>query len=245
MRQLSHVTAVEAKLFLREPATWIIAVLVPTIILVALGLIFAPHLPDPKLGGQRWIDLWVPSMVVLTLATLGVNTLPTRLVKYREKGVLRRMSTTPADPSLLLIAQLAINMLVAVIALGVLLVVGNVAFGVPLPRDVPGFVAAFVLGMTSLLALGLLVAAVSPTTGIATALFVPLFVIVMTVGGVYLPRVFLPGFLQQLGEFAPPGVQAIQDAWLGTAPVHLLPLGMMALITAVAGAAAARLFRWE
>jgi ABC-2 type transport system permease protein len=245
MREFAHVASVEAKLFLREPATWIIAVVLPTIILVALGVIFAPHLPDPKLGGQRWIDVWVPSMVVLTLATLGVNTLPTRLVKYREKGVLRRMSTTPANPMLLLIAQLAINVVVAVVALGVLLAAGNLAFQVPLPRDVPGFLSAFALGMTSLLALGLLVAAVSPTTGIATALFVPVFVLVMTIGGVYLPRVFLPDILKQLGEFAPPGVQAIQDAWLGTASVQLMPLGIMALITVVAGAAAARLFRWE
>ena len=61
----------------------------------------------------------------------------------------------------------------------------------------------------------------------------------------YLPRVFLPDILKQLGEFAPPGVQAIQDAWLGTASVQLMPLGIMALITVVAGAAAARLFRWE
>jgi ABC-2 type transport system permease protein len=245
MREFTHVAAVEAKLFLREPATWIIAIVLPTIILVALGVVFAPHTADPRLGGQRWIDLWVPSMVVLTLATLGVNTLPTRLVKYREKGVLRRMSTTPANPMLLLIAQLAINMVVAVIALVVLVAVGNLGFAVPLPRDVPGFIAAFTLGMTSLLALGLLVAAVSPTTGIATALFVPVFVLVMTVGGVYLPRILLPGFLQQLGEFAPPGVQAIQDAWLGTAGVQLLPLGIMALITVIAGVAAARLFRWE
>jgi ABC-2 type transport system permease protein len=245
MRELSHVAAVEAKLFLREPATWIIAVILPTIVLIALGVIFAPHRPDPALGGQRWIDVWVPSMVVLTLATLAVNTLPTRLVKYREKGVLRRMSTTPANPFLLLVAQLAINMVVAVVAVAVLMVVGNVAFQVPLPHDWPAFIAAFTLGMTSLLALGLLVAAVAPSTGIATALFLPVFVVVMTLGGVYLPRVFLPAILQQLGDFTPPGVQAIQDAWLGTASVQLLPLGIMATITVVAGAAAARLFRWE
>jgi ABC-2 type transport system permease protein len=245
MRPLTHVVAVEAKLFLREPSGWLAAILLPTGVLLAIGLIFAPHRPDPLLGGQRFIDLFVPSMVVLTLATLGVNTLPTRLVKYREKGVLRRMSTTPADPSLLLVAQLAINITVAVVALAVLVAAGHLAFQIPLPADVPAFLAAFLLGMTSLFMIGLAVAAIAPTTGIATALWVPVFVTVMLLGGVYLPRWLLPDVLQDLGDVVPPGVQAIQDAWLGTAGVALLPLAIMALITIVAGVAAVRSFRWE
>ena len=62
--------------------------------------------PDPALGGQRWIDLFVPSLLVITLGTLGIQTLPIRLATYREKGVLRRLSTTPAHPVRLLAAQL-------------------------------------------------------------------------------------------------------------------------------------------
>ncbi len=56
-----------------------------------------------------------------------------------------------------------------------LIVVGNVVFQIPFPQDPIGFAAAFLLGMSALFALGLLVAAVAPTPGIATALFVPLF----------------------------------------------------------------------
>ncbi len=114
-------------------------------------------------------------MVVMTLAILGVNLLPARLVKYREKGVLRRLSTTPANPRSLLIAQLIVNMGAAVVGLVVLIVVGNLVLQIPLPQDPIGFAAAFLLGMSALFALGLLVAAVAPTTGIATALFIPLF----------------------------------------------------------------------
>ena len=104
-------------------------------------------------------------MVVMTLAILGVNTPPGRLVKYREKGVLRRLSTTPASPRSLLIAQLVVNMGVAVVSLALLLIVGNLAFEIPLPKDPIGFAVAFLLGMSSLFALGLLVAAVAPSAG--------------------------------------------------------------------------------
>ena len=165
-------------------------------------------------------------------------------MKYREKGVLRRLSTTPASPRSLLIAQLAVNMGVAIVSLIVLIVVGNVVLQIPLPKDLIGFAVAFLLGMSALFALGLLVAAVAPTPGIATALFVPLFALVMFLGGVYLPRAMLPEFLIRIGDYTPPGIQALLDAWSGTPP-QLAQLAVMALITVVAGAVAARRFRWE
>ena len=235
--------AVEAKLFFREPGVWLLTILLPTFVLVVVGLLFGGD-PDPALGGRRWIDIFAPSMVVMTLAILGVNTLPARLVKYREKGVLRRLSTTPTSPWKLLTAQLVVNMGVAIISVVVLIVVGNLVLRIPFPQDLVGFAAAFVLGMAALFALGLLVAAVAPTTGTATALFIPLFALVMFLGGVYLPRMLLPEFLIRIGDYTPPGVQSLLDAWSGTTP-QLAQLGVMALITVVAGAAAARRFRWE
>jgi ABC-2 type transport system permease protein len=238
------ITATEARLFLREPVTWLLAVLLPTVVLLVVGTLFGPPEPDPELGGQRYIDLFVPSMVVLTLAVLGLNTLPARIGMYRERGVLRRLSTTPVGPSRLLVAQLAINVAVVVVSLVLLLIVGKLAYDVPLPRDPLGFVLAFLAGMSALFALGMVVAAVAPTSGTATAMVMPLFVAVMFLGGVYLPRWLLPDVLVDLGQFVPPGVQGIQDAWLG-APLQLTPVAILLLITVVAGATAARLFRWE
>ncbi len=244
MAHLSRITWVEAKLFVREPAAWLAAILLPTVVLLAIGVIFAPHHPDPALDGYRFIDLFVPSLIVLSVATLGVNTLPTRLARYRERGVLRRLSTTPASPGALLVAQMIVNTVVALVALVVLLVVGYLAFAIPLPRELIGFAAAFALGLSSLLALGLLIAAIAPTTNAATAIFLPVFATVMLLGGVYLPRWLLPDFLQTIGEFTPPGVQALTEAWLGKPP-EILPLVGLGVITLVAGWTAARLFRWE
>ena len=240
---LTKITAVEARLFFREPGVWLLTILLPTMVLVIVGLLFGTE-PDPDLGGRRWIDIFAPSMVVMNLAILGVNTLPARLVKYREKGVLRRLSTTPASPRSLLIAQLVVNMGVAIVSLGLLIVVGNLVLQIPLPKDLVGFAVAFLVGMAALFSLGLLVASVAPSTGVATALFIPLFALVMFLGGVYLPRQMLPEFLIRLGDYTPPGVQGLLDAWSGTPP-QLSQLAVMALITVVSGAAAARRFRWE
>ena len=244
MNELRALVVTEAKLLVREPIAWLAAIILPSAILLIFGAIFAPHRPDPALGGLRWIDTFAPSLVVITTATLAIQTLPIRLATYREKGILRRLSTTPARPASLLVAQLVIYSVTAVLGLVLLVVVGQIAFDIPLPGNPIGYIAAFGLGMAGLLAIGLLLAAVAPSAGVATAIAVPLFFVVMFLGGVYLPRFLLPEVLVTIGDFTPPGVQGLQDAWLGAAP-QLLPLAVLAGITVVAGVAASRAFQWE
>jgi len=149
-----------------------------------------------------------------------------------------------AASKLLLAAQLAVYALTSVVALVLLVVTGFVAFAIPLPGNPIGYGVAFVLGMTSLFAIGLLVAAVAPTNRAATAIAIPMFFAVMFLGGVYLPRTLLPEVFQRIGDFTPPGVQGLQDAWLGATP-QVLPLVGMALVTVALGAIAVRVFRWE
>ena len=241
---LQHMITAETRLFFREPGVWLLTILLPTIVLVAVGLVFGVE-ADPALGGLRWIDIFAPSMVVMTLAILGVNLLPARLVKYREKGVLRRLSTTPAQPPVPADrparrqhgrGRRRASSCSSSSATS--------CSSIPMPKDPIGFAVAFLLGMSALFALGLLVAAVAPSAGIASALFVPLFALVMLLGGVYLPRTMLPELLIRIGDYTPPGVQALLDAWQGTSP-QLAQLAAMALITVVAGTVAARRFRWE
>jgi ABC-2 type transport system permease protein len=244
MNELRSLIVTEAKLIGREPITWLAAIALPTVILLIFGSIFGPTEPDPALGGLRFIEVFVPSLVVITVGTLGIQTLPIRLATYREKGVLRRLSTTPVHPLRLLIAQLLIYMVTAIVALVLLVITANVAFGVPLPREPLYYIAAFLLGMGSLFAIGLLVAALAPSSRVATAVAIPMFFVVMFLGGVYLPRVYLPDLLVKIGDFTPPGVQGLQDAWLGTVP-QVAPLLGMGLVTVVVGVLAVRLFRWE
>lgn len=244
MTALAKVTAVEAKLFLRDPTTLLIAVITPSAIMLILGMIPAMREPSPTFGGMRFVDMFAPSLVVVTLATLGVNSLPVRLATYREKGVLRRLSATPVHPSNLLIAQLVVNLVAAIAAIGLLLAAGNLAFDVPFPQHLLGFVAACLFGGGSLFALGLLAAATVRTARGSAAYALPIFFVSMFAGGVYLPRFLLPDWLVTVGSYMPPGVQILQDAWTGTGPAFP-QLVIMAAIAVVAAAGAAKLFRWE
>lgn len=244
MKGFGKILVVETKLYLRDYGTVFFTLALPAIVLAVLGAIPALRQPDDLFGGQSFIAYFTPSLLVMTIATVGVSALPTVLATYRERGVLRRLGTTPASPASLLAAQLVLNLAVAVVSAVLLIVIARLAFDVPLPEHLPGFVVAFVLGTAALFALGLLVAAVSRSTRMATGLVTVVFMLTMFFGGAYLPRFLLPNFLARMGEFLPPGVQGLADAWAGSAP-QAAQLAIMAAVALVSGAVAAKIFRWE
>ncbi|MFI9008233.1 ABC transporter permease [Actinosynnema sp. NPDC053489] len=238
------IVTTEWKLFLREPSTVVFAVLFPTALLLVLGAIPALRTPDPVFGGLRFIDAYVSTLVVITLAFLGLNKLPSTVATYREKGVLRRFSTTPVHPVRLLLAQVLVNVVAGTISIALLMVTCRVVFDIDLPHHPVGFLVTCLLGVLSLSAVGLLVAAWAPNARAAGGWAGVLFMLVMFFGGAYLPRFLMPESLIRVGEYLPPGVAALQAAWLGGTPdpVHL---AILALVALSAGTVAARSFRWE
>ncbi|MFC0864408.1 ABC transporter permease [Sphaerimonospora cavernae] len=244
----ARLAAVETKLFLREPAAVFSTVILPLALLLALGSSIPDfRKPDPALGGQRPVDAQFPGMMVLlSVMLLALSALPTALVMYRERGVLRRMSTTPVRPSSLLAAQLVINVGVSVVATALTLSLGHLVLDTPAPRAFWTFAGVFVLGSTALFAVGLCLAAVAPNSrvvqGAGAAVLFPL----LFLGGMWLPRQMMPEVLRRISDFTPAGAfgQGLTDALAGHAP-QLLHLAVLAGWAVVAGLAAARLFRWQ
>lgn len=245
MHALRTATGTEARLMLREPLLLFFGLAFPTLLLIILGLVPALSEPAPQFGGIRFIDYFAPSIIVLTLAMIALQGMANVLATYREQGVLRRLSVTPVSPAVVLIAQLIVNVVIAVTSTVLVVVVGRLAFDVPLPQHLLGFVAAFLVGITALYGIGMVIAAVSPTARVAQGLATMVYLVVIFFGGVMLPRFLLPDVIVRLGAYVPPGVQPLLDAWMGAAPPEGLHLFIMAGIAVVASAAAARLFRWE
>ena len=246
---LRHLAVTEARLVLREPMTVGFGILLPTVILLALGSVPILREPAPDFGGLRFVDTFAPTALVLGMAVLGIQHLPSVLASYRETGVLRRMSTTPVHPGMVLAAQLIAVFAAVLISSALLVLTAWLVLDVPLPRQPLLFAAAFLVGTASLIALGVLAAAVAPSTRVANGLSMTLYLVVMLVGGLFLPRIFMPDVLVRLGDVTPPGVQLLLDTWSGDADTAgsgpLLQLAIMAVIAAVTAAVAAKLFRWE
>ena len=245
MTGLPRLTLVELKLFLREPMAVFFSVAFPALLVVILGLVPAFRVPDRALGGLRVIDVYVPIAVTFVLAMLALSAMPTTLATYRERGILRRLATTPVPPAALLAAQMAMSFLVAVVAVVVVLAVGRLAFGVALPRQAAGFALALVLGTAAVLAMGLVVAALASSARVAQAVGTILFFPTLFFAGLWVPVQVMPAPLRRISDLTPLGAtaQALQHASSGAwpEPLHLL---VMAGYVVVFGAVAARWFRW-
>ncbi len=114
MSQTLTLTRIETKLFLREPAGLFFVFVLP------LGLLTIFSLIDAGDGnsGDGIPASFLPTMAIgIGIGLLGMATLPMILAGYREKGVLRRMSTTPVKPVKLLVAQLLLHLAAAALVI--------------------------------------------------------------------------------------------------------------------------------
>ncbi|SNT44361.1 ABC-2 type transport system permease protein [Streptosporangium subroseum] len=236
----------EARLFTREPAAlfWVIAF--PTLLLTILGLVPSFRTADPALGGLRTVDLYVPVVVLLAVIMAGLQAMPPALTGYRERGILRRMSTTPMRPVYLLAAQIVLNGAAALGSAILAMAVGRLAYGVELPRQLLGYVLALVLATLGALAFGATITALSRTTKISNAVGMAVFFPAMFTVGVWAPVQVMPDLLQRIVGFTPFGAaaQALNQAAAGDWP-SWSHLGVTALWTVILIAVAARWFRWE
>ncbi|MER6285595.1 ABC transporter permease [Streptomyces sviceus] len=236
----------EVRLFRREPGALFWILLFPTLLLVILGSIPSFRNHDADLGGLRTIDVYVPVAVLLGLIVGGLQSMPQTLTGYRERGILRRMSTTPVRPTALLTAQMTVYGGAALASALLALLVGRFAFAVRLPEQPLGYLLALVLAVLAALALGAVVSALSRTTKIAGAVGSAVFFPAMFCAGVWAPVQTMPDVLARIVGYTPFGAaaEALNRAASGDWPgwTHL---AVLVAWTVLLTAAASRWFRWE
>ena len=235
----------EAVLFARTPiaVTW--SALLPVVAFVILGFVPGSRDGTPDLGGASYLSAYLPILMAFSVTMSAVNLLPPTLALYREKGILRRLSTTPVPAWWLLAAQAGIF---AAVGLGVsaLLFGIGIGFGVTVPRQVVGFGLTLLLLAAATVGLGLLVAAVARTGKAANAISFALFFPLMFLAGLWIPRPMMSGMLRSASDYSPlgAGVRGLQDSIVGHWPPapSLLVLLAWAVVT---GGLAIRFFRWQ
>ncbi|MFZ0660854.1 MAG: ABC transporter permease [Candidatus Binataceae bacterium] len=236
----------ECRLAWRLPVGLVLGMGLPLLLLVIFGSIPSLHKPVASLAGLTYFDVSFPVLVSLVIAILGIVDIPSPLATYREQGILRRLSTTPAPPAWLLAAQLVINFAMAIAGLAILTVVGIAAFGLDAPKSILGFVVATILSIAAVFAIGLWIAAVARTSVAAKAISLAVLFPLLFFGGLWLPRELMPPFLLGISNLTPLGasVQAIQTSMQGTFPPlsSLLVLAVYAVVFAFLGV---RFFKWE
>jgi ABC-2 type transport system permease protein len=242
--RFSELLKVEGKLSLREPYG-VFGIALPVVLLIVFDLISNAEPGNVGSTAYTVLDLYIPTLMVIGFITIALG-LPNSLIRDREIGWLRRVSTTPVHPSRLLAAQLILNVIYAVAMVLIVIFGGEVVFGAPLDVNVPLFVLAIILSIAAVFSLGLIVAAVAPSQTAGSALSGVFMFGMLFLSGLWTPPALMGEPLQTIIYYSPAGAAArlLLSSVFNTA----VPLETVATLVAYAvifSLVAIRYFRWE
>jgi ABC-2 type transport system permease protein len=237
---------VELKLFLREPMTVVLSLVLPLVTLVILAGVFG-NTPDPEAFlGAGPTDYYVPAYLGLVLAAVGVISLPVHLAANRERGVLRRFEASSVSAGVVALSEVTVALLVGTVSGVVLVVAAFAGYDLAPVGSVPLVAAGFALGALMFATLGVMLGALFPTARGAQAAGLLLWFVMLFLSGAGPPPEVLSNWMTQVARVLPLTylVRLLQDAWLG-AGWNWGDAAVVAGITVAATVVAVRFFRWE
>jgi ABC-2 type transport system permease protein len=247
MKTLWKMTWMEAKLFLRDPASAFFTLIFPLIYLFMYGIIGGNE-PSPMYGGRGNIDAAIPSLTAVIISMTGLMSTTITLTTYREKGILRRLGTTPVRPLVVLGAQVIV--VFAMTCLGMLLLIGAgvLVYKVQFEGNAFSMLGGFVLSSLSFFGIGFLLAGTMPTVRSAWAVAMVLLYPMLFLSGAFFSVKMLPAAIQKVSAFLPLTyvVNLLTGLWFGeTWSQHSMDVLVLVVMLAAGVYISVRVFRWE
>jgi len=243
--QFAELLKVQAKLALREPLALFGGLALPAVLLAVFGFIGQANPGNVGDSGLTVIEVWTPTILVLSIIFISVS-LPNTLVRDREIGWLRRVSTTPLHPSRLLAAQLVIDLILAAAAVLIVILEGALVFGASLHMQILPFAVSLLLAIAELFAFGLVLVALVPTQTVAQPVAGVFTFGLMFLSGLWVNPAQVGDPLRTIMYYSPSGaaVKAVLDSAFNGGPSYAALL-TMAVYAVIFGFVAIRYFRWE
>ncbi|HET8600237.1 MAG TPA: ABC transporter permease [Segeticoccus sp.] len=230
----------EATTLLRNGEQLLVSLVLPALALVALH-----YAHQPSLGPGRRIDVVVPGALALAVLSTAFTGQAIATGFDRRYGVLRLLGVTPLGRTGLLLAK-AVAVLVVELLQSVVLGAIGLALGWH-PHWV-GVLPALLVGLVgtwAFVALALLLAGTIRAEGVL-ALANLIWILLLGIGGVLIPRTVLPDGLSAAVRWLPSAAlgDGLRTAFT-TAHVALVPVLVLVGWGLVATVLASRLFRWS
>ena len=200
-------------------------------------------------GRGQGIAYFVGTVLTMGILGNGLWGAGMRSVQEREANILRRFKVTPITPMPILTAAMVSGWLLYLPVVILLVAIAHFHYGMPLPRNWISLLAMATLGVCSLRAIGLILAAISNTMQEAMIAIQILYMSMLFLSGATIPAALLPNWAQTVAEFMPAaylvtGFQGIffrqQSLW-----DNLPAVGCLLLTIVVGMFLAMQLFRWE
>jgi ABC-2 type transport system permease protein len=249
-RLVWHQFRFDQKTFWRNPASVFFTVALPVAFLVLLQSIFGGRTYGTEHGEISGAVYYVPGLLALALVSATFVNLAISLTRARERGVLKRLRSTPLPPWVFIAGRIGTSVVVSLLMTVLLVGLGRALYGVAVPgATLPAVLLAVVVGAASFCALGFALAALIPSEGaappITNAIVLPLYF----VSGVFIPSENVPEAMGTVAGLFP--LKPLFDALLAAFDAGAAGTGIAGrelLVVATWGLAgllfATRAFRW-
>jgi len=239
-------------LFWRTPVAAFFTIAFPLMFLLLFSVLFGTE--EFEITGRGMFSVaqfYAPALAVFAAASATYTNIGVGTAIARDEGVLKRFRGTPLPPWTYVAGRIGSGVWIAFIATVVMMTVGVVAFNVNIESSkLPAALVTFVVGAACFAALGLALAAASPTGDSAPAVANATILPLAFVSDVFIAMDNPPDWLTAVGNFFPLKhfVRAFQDAFhpLVESPgFEFDHLAVMAVWGVVGTLLALKFFTWE
>ncbi len=247
MKSLLKMTWIETKLFFREPVGTFFTLAFPLMMLFIFGSIFG-NTPSAYFNGYGSVDVSVPAYTAMIIATTGLVGLTITISSYREKGVLRRLQTTPMSPLFILTAQVIVLFAMTVLGMALLIIVGKLIYNLRFDGNALSVLGGFTLSSLSFFAIGFILAGLMPSARTAQIVAMVLLYPMLFLSGAGYPRELLPESILKVSAYLPLTyvVKLLRGLWVGESwGLHTFDALVLAGILVIGVLVSIKTFRWE
>ena len=150
----------------------------------------------------RFIEFFVPGIIAMTVMTSSLFGAVNVNAELRQKGVIRKLATTPITRTDWILSNILYQFILAVLSTLAILLVSYAVFHVSL--QINGWLPAFVvLDVFAFVGLGMILTRVAKDAESAAAAANAFMFPMMFLSGTFFPVEMMPGFLQKFAQMLP------------------------------------------
>jgi ABC-2 type transport system permease protein len=151
----------------------------------------------------KYIDFLVPGIVAMMIMSNNLNGVAGQISSWRERGVLRRMQSTPLRAPTFIAAQITARLLLNGVQAVIVLLIGNLVFHTQVNGSWWLLLLFVVLGTLAFMAIGFIIAGLAKTPESAGPIAGVLSFPLMFLGGVFFPIGSMPAAFQAVVKLLP------------------------------------------
>ena len=166
----------------------------------------------------RYIDFLIPGIVAMMIMSNNMNGVAGQIASWRERGILRRLQSTPLSSGTFIAGQITARLILNTIQAMIVLLVGFFIFDSSVKGSWWLLILFVVMGTLAFMAIGFIIAGLAKTPESAGPIAGFISFPLLFLGGIFFP-------IQNMPEWLQPVVKALPISHLSTALRQVMNIG--------------------